>query len=812
MSKDQFYQSIMQSAVDPMVVINARGLIVDLNQATVNTFGYDRHELIDRNIAALMPEHVAVHHDQYLRRYLRGGSAQIIGKGREVIARHKDGSLITCYLAINEVDIDNEIFFTGILRNIQAETEARETLAFNYQALSLLNEWVSRERNSLSDKIESFLKVLNRITVANLIFFIPDTEHPHSRIPFFRFADKLTNNDITRLTEVIRKRNRNVPMDYEAGNSPLNDLWSTGDQDNPLSSLDVSLRRIKWLPVFSNQKWLGNMVLCWNRDVTDRHLDPKISILKTCINSFAEFLDLEFTVQDLALANDRFCRGQIAANIGTWDWDIRSGELFWSEQIAPLFGYQKGELKTSYENFMAAVHPDDRDRVQRAVDACIARGERYDIDHRIVWPDGSVHWVNEKGNVTRDDAGNPVKMLGVVQDINRAKRAEEHLLQATLRAEQANRAKTEFLSLMSHELRTPLNSILGFAQLLNQEDLKQHQLLFAGQILDSGNILLKLVNDILDFSRLEATQIQIQTEDVDLHKLARQCIQMLGEQARKAEVQLEHVCDGDHPLVRGDLIRLKQILINLISNAIKYNRAGGLVQVNCELLDSTMLRMTVKDTGHGIAPERRPEVFQPFSRLGFKNSSIEGAGIGLLITKKLIESMGGAIDFVSEPGKGSTFWVDIPTTKADSPPNGTPAESTSPVPALTDQAMKVLYVEDNPSNTTLMHAVLLQQKNYQLLQAVTAGEGLAIARKENPDVIIMDINLPDFDGIEACRRLKAQPETRHIPVIALTADVARQSDKLLDNRDFCRIMYKPFDLQELLQAIQESTRADATVN
>ncbi len=791
----------MQSAVDPMVVINAHGKIVDLNQATLDTFGYQREELAGQNITILMQDHVASHHDQYIRRYLHTGEKHIIGQGREVVAKRKDGSLITCYLAINDVKIDGDIYFTGILRNIQAEKDARETLAFNYQALSLLNHWVARDHQCTGKKIERFLQVLNRITVANLITFIPDAEHPHSQIPFFRFSDGLSPRDVTNLTDHIRLQNRNVPMDFEIRNGNVH------QPHERLPVLDIPLRRIRWLPVFSNQKWLGNLVLCWNLDVSDHHLESKIGVLKTCINSFAEFLDLEFTVQDLAVANDRFYRGQIAANIGTWDWDIRSGELYWSEQIAPLFGYRKGELKTSYDNFLQAVHPDDRERVQRAVDACIERGTRYDIDHRIVWPDGSIHWVNEKGDVTRDESGTASKMLGVVQDIDRAKSAEESLLQATLKAEKANRAKTEFLSLMSHELRTPLNSILGFAQLLSQEELKQHQLMFAGQILDGGKLLLKLVNDILDFSRIESSQIQIQLENVDLHKLTQQCLQMLAEQAGKADVQLEHVCNGNHPLVRGDQIRLKQILINLITNAIKYNKPGGQVQVNCELLDNAMLRMTVEDTGHGIPAERRDEVFQPFSRLDFKNSSIEGAGIGLMITRKLIENMGGAIDFVSEPGQGSRFWVDIPTAEADY----SAETGILPLSARQDtQPMKILYVEDNPSNITLMHAVLLQQKHYQLLQAITAAEGLEFARKEQPDIIIMDINLPDFDGIEACHRLKSDAETRHIPVIALTADMARLSDKLSDNHEFFRVIFKPFDLQELLAAIQESSRLQST--
>ena len=787
----------MQSAVDPMLVIDDRGIIVDLNPATLETFQYERDELVGNNVSILMKDHDAGHHNGYIRNYLDSGKARIIGKGREVFARRKDGSLITCYLAVADLEVDGKTYFTGIIRNLQPETDARNNLEYSYQALTMLNDWANREDTVSSDKIDAFLQVLNGISNADIVLFIPDAANPYFNIPWYCLTDSKSISEAQKqdILECIAREYRHSKAAVE--------LVDSNSIAHRFPELTASLKKLLVSPISSGDQWLGNILLAWSQSADTETVADSQNILRTCLNSFAEYLGLRLTVSELAIANDRFYRSQTASNIGTWDWDINSGQLYWSQQIGPLFGYRPGELKTSYENFMAAVHPQDRERVQNAVNACINDNQPYDIDHRVVWPDGTIHWVNEKGNVERDRDGNPLKMLGVVQDINRAKRAEEHLLKATLHAEQANRAKSEFLSLISHELRTPLNSILGFAQLINQQKLENNLNLYSQQIIDSGKILLKLVNDILDFNRIENNQIDMQIEAVDLDELAKQCLQMLGEQAKSNGVTLEHISNGKHPLVQADPVRLKQVLLNLISNAIKYNRKGGSVKVKCEVREGHTLRATVQDTGHGIPPERRHEIFQPFSRLDFKNSAIEGAGIGLLITKQLTEKMGGSIDFISDPGQGSIFWVDMPLTESARREE----YPTEEVKVTQDsRELEILYVEDNPSNTALMQSLMQQQENYQLIQAITATEGLELARKHRPGVIIMDINLPDFDGIEACRRLKQDPETRHIPVIALTADFARKSEKLADNHNFFRIIFKPFDIGDLLNTVNAAAQ------
>lgn len=797
MSKDEFYQAIMQSAVDPIIVIDATGIIVDCNDATADTFKFSKQELITQNVKLLMPEHEAQHHDGFIRNFLQTDQPKVIGTGREVLAQKKDGTLFHCYLAVNNIQVNNTTYFTGILRNIQETKQAQQQLELNFQTLSLLNDWVISGESAIPDKNAAFVRLMSDVTHADYAFFVPTTSYFELSASAYPFDMPMAMKDwFNRHLNILDRVHQDL------------DLTSREHIHSMLPNPPSSLSRLLHIPIYSAENRLGSITLLWQQRNSNHALGITHDLIHTCINSFAKFLDLECTNHQLKIANDRFYRSQTAADIGTWDWDISTGALFWSERIAPLFGYPEGELETSYENFLASVHPDDRERVQNAVDACINDGAHYDIDHRIVWPNGEVRWVNEKGDVSRDSQGNVIKMLGVVQDISRAKHAEENLLKARVRAEKASRAKSEFLSLMSHELRTPLNTVLGFTQLLRQEELSDNQSLYTEQIHDGSQMLLKLVNNVLDLSRIEADPEQAKLEAVDLHHLTQSCLSQMKAQAQKAGITLEHQCDGNHPFVKADFLRLKQGVLNLISNAIKYNRPEGIVSVNCETINGDFLRLTVKDTGKGIPAERQAELFQPFSRLDFKNSSIEGAGIGLLITKKLIESMHGEVGVESTPGEGSVFWIDLPTVRGNNLAYSPPIDVSCSPP----QNLKLLYIEDNDSNLRLMKSLLTQQSSHVFLQARTAREGIATAKQERPSVIIMDINLPDISGIEACSRLKAHKETAHIPIIALTADMVRQSDKLIESGDFFQIITKPFNLQELLAAISNACDTEGTIH
>lgn len=367
----------------------------------------------------------------------------------------------------------------------------------------------------------------------------------------------------------------------------------------------------------------------------------------------------------LELNESRFRRSQGFANIGTWDWNIKSGEVYWSDRISALFSGEEGILETSYDNFMAAIHPKDRDRVASAVSACVEKNEIYDIEHRVVWPDGTIRWLHETGDVVRDDAGNPLNMLGVVQDITSRKNAEEKLVLAREEAINANQAKSEFLSSMSHELRTPLNAILGFGQILelDSDTFTNTQQANIKEILEAGNHLLALINQVLDLAKIESGKLDIAMEKVDLNQVLKQSTTLIGPLAEERNIELTNLFSEKGYTVFADKVRLVQVLVNILSNAVKYNSENGQIIISGEVMDKQRLRISVTDSGVGLTKENIDKLFTSFERLD-KKANVEGTGIGLVISKHLIELMGGDIGVKSTLNKGSTFWIEIALSAA----------------------------------------------------------------------------------------------------------------------------------------------------
>ncbi len=945
-------------------------------------------------------------------------------------------------------------------------------------------------------------------------------------------------------------------------------------------------------PDFYQEMWRtissGNI---WQGDVCNRNKDGENYWVESTIVPFKDAggkpyqyvsirTDITHVVrleQDAKLAAERLRRSQIFANIGTWDWDISSGELYWSERIAPLFGYPAGDLETTYENFLNAVHPDDRDSVANAVNACVEKGEEYNIEHRVVWPDGQIRWVQEKGDVVRDDAGKAIHMLGVIMDVHDRKKAEDsrreseqkfrnlfelspvgialndlegnfleanqalldaigysedeyrnlsywqltpekytpqeqelleklmssgrygpyekqyihkdghlvpvllngalvedqfgnkriwsivqdiserkqaenalkesrqrlleaqqlahignweadllsgklvwsdviydifgldkssvepsielfqqavhpadqslvlesqkqaaetgkqdvvhrivrpdgtvryvheiatskydengemvglagtvqditelkrteqdltlfrrifesaeqgigvtdatgHLLysnqahdrmhgysheeiagkhfsmffseetlswapdaimqaigqgkgwsgllpvqqpdgtevitkanvgfvpgdegepqylfnimsdyteeltrqqqlaEAKEAAERASQAKSEFLSSMSHELRTPMNAILGFAQILEYDEVlgeEQHDSVH--EIIKAGRHLLELINEVLDLAKIESGSIVLSLEPVNLAELVNECVSLVTPVAQRRDISISRDEVGES-LVRCDRTRFKQVLINLLSNAIKYNREKGEVHIEVTAAGEEMLRITVADTGMGIAASDFEQLFQPFNRLSAEHSEIEGTGIGLSITRSLVEMMGGTIGVDSEPGVGSRFWVELPRETA--------SHSTSPVEhgAFADELREetseklhtLLYIEDNPANLKLVSQILAKRSHIRLITAHEAELGLELAAAHRPDLILLDINMPYMDGYQTLAVLQSDQRLQDIPVVAVTANALRRDMERGIAAGFAAYLTKPLDVAGFLAVV-----------
>lgn len=698
-------------------------------------------------------------------------------------------------------------------------------------------------------------------------------------------------------------------------------------------------------------------------------------------------------------SRERLRIAQKYSGIGTWEWNIATGELYWTEQIPVLFGYPEGALETSYENFMAAVHLDDQEQVETAIKKTIEEDHPYRIEHRVVWPDGQIRWLLETGDITRDEAGKAVRMLGVVQDITEIREADlkleaqasllnmlhdslnafvlegrfkatldtmldnlisltgsefgylaevlydhsekpylrvqavtdiswdamssemvsrvgtdrfefreldnmlgaciregtpvvvdqtsagdafsclppghpeirtflsvpifvgaelvgtfalanrmdgydeglieflrpfmatygviiksqrmldmeainqKNLVRAKQRADQANRAKSEFLSSMSHELRTPLNAILGFGQLLEIDaDLNEEQQDNVQEILNASRHLLTLINEVLDLAKIESGKLDLSLESIPVSELLEETLTLVRHMAQSRGISLR-MDDTDGFRVTADWTRLKQAVMNLISNAIKYNRAQGEVSISARQRCENWVDIRVSDTGPGIESSRIPELFQPFNRLGAELSHIEGTGIGLALTQRLVELMGGTIGVESRVGEGSTFWLRLPSEDGGSAINTTGAPVIQPQswPTQTgdttaQEASTVLYIEDNPANLKLVARILQRYPGAHLLTTASGAEGVALARAEQPDLVLLDINLPDTDGYQILRLLKTNRNTAGIPVIALTANAMHNEVRRGKQAGFDDYLTKPISVDDLLATLETYLR------
>ena len=523
--------------------------------------------------------------------------------------------------------------------------------------------------------------------------------------------------------------------------------------------------------------------------------------------------------------------GQRLSHTGSWAWNpVTLQTLYWSEEMFRIFGLNPQEGLPTAEAFWQRIHLEDLGRARELLMKAAHRSMEYEHEHRIVLSDGTVKHIHAIGHPVLDENGLLAEYVGTAIDVTERKLAEdelrkhrenledmvrhrtEQLAEAKARAEAANREKSRFLANMSHELRTPLNAVLGFSRLLKKDpDVTPQRQETLDIIVRSGEHLLNLINNVLDMAKIESGRVVLEESEVDLHQLLHEMQSLMGVGAAEKGLQFTLECALDLPrFVAVDAGKLRQVLLNLLGNAIKYTDSGS-VKLTASLArthgaERAEIRFEVEDSGPGISQEDCRRIFFPFVQLGSQVSAQSGTGLGLAICKQYVELMGGQVGVASEPGKGSVFHFNIPVSilpsvaEPEQPNHGRVLGLAEGQPRY-----RMLIVEDQPENRLLLRR-LLEPLGFELREAANGKEAVALFKQWHPDLIWMDIRMPVMDGLEAVRRIRAAKAGAATKIIALTAHALEEEKKTIMAVGCDDLVRKPFREKEILDALARHLR------
>jgi PAS domain S-box-containing protein len=488
--------------------------------------------------------------------------------------------------------------------------------------------------------------------------------------------------------------------------------------------------------------------------------------------------------------------------------DAEQRPTYISPNVSSVLGYSVQEILNQSTFWDSLIHPDDRGRLSAAIRrATVEPVGQIEAEYRYRRKDGDYRWCYSLIRIDKDSTARLHSIVGYALDVADRKAAEAALERARQdavaardEAQRANRAKSDFLSRMSHDLRTPLHSILGFAQMLGLDSPSPQQADHVEQIVSAGTHLLDLINEILDISRIEAGHLSLSTESVSLPAVVRQCIEIVQPLAAQRGITLtaDNARSGP-PFAQADNQRLRQILLNLLSNAVKYNRAHGTVRVSYAGPRDGTVVVEVADTGAGLPAGKLGRLFNPFERLGADQTGVEGTGLGLALSKALAEAMGGQLQATSVVDEGSTFTVVLP---AASPVDVLEAVDVEPASAIkAAHTGTLLCIEDNLQNLRLMERLIARRPGVRLAHAPDGSQGLAFIREHHPQLVFLDLHLPDMHGEEVLRQVTLDPATRDTAVVILSADATASQKRRLMAEGAANYITKPFDVREVLRVI-----------
>jgi PAS domain S-box-containing protein len=817
---EEKFSTAFQSNAMLMVITNlSTGKFVDINQKALEVTGFTREQVIGKSSIELGIFTDLLNREEIFE-LLKAQDEQTLFH-KEITFESKLNGLMTCLLAAKKINLGNEMCLLISMIDI---TERKKTEAALYESEEKLRTIIETSPDGVV--IASLDGKIQFITQTTAIMFGYDNIAYFKDRSIFEFIDNSS---------------------YEKANYFINELM--GGKISGIS---------EYLLISKNGS-------TFNGEVSANILKDKDNNSTGILFVLRDISERIKNEKELAESAFRMKLATQSGGVGIFDYDLVNGVLVYDEQMYKLHGLNKDEVKMTYSLWESLVHPKDMEMVIDQTNKAIEANSNLNTVFRVVWPDGSVRYLNSKAIIEYNEHGKPIHMLGTNRDITDQILAEAETNKARKAAEEANIAKSEFLSRMSHELRTPLNSILGFAQLMEMGEMTAKQKNGVEHILGSGKHLLGLINEVLDLSKIEAGHVINKVENVNILETIYVVVDALKPAILERNIKTEIIQPIVIPAtIKSDKKLITQVLFNLLNNAIKYNNTDGIIKIETEIIgnntnEAKKIKVSITDTGKGIAAENLQKLFNPFERINAAESAIEGTGLGLSVVKKLVAVLGGNVGVESEVGVGSTFWITLPFQMNDELQKGIIDNQNEQISEMkselnayeidkisranelkianleldyqqhekADRASEliilkkeysdtqleneiknkkgvVLYIEDNKDNIELIKQVIvLKRPNIEIICSLKGKETLELAIKHQPDLILLDLNLPDMHGSEIILNLQANKSTQNVPVVIISADATNLQIEKNMNLGAKKYLTKPLDLAVLIATIDE---------
>jgi len=787
------FKDLLSSAPDGMVIVNTQAVIVMVNIQAEKLFQYSAEELIGKKIETLIPGRFS-NHIKYRNNYIKDPHTRKMGGIAELVGRKKNGDEFPTEVSLSPIQTVDGLLIASAIRDVTD----RKTVELELRKLALVARYTNNSViiTDATGRVEWVNEAFERITEYKLSEIKGQTAGQFLQGKETSKETKQLLHDAVKNKEDLKVEIINYKKSGKAFWQLLNiqPIHGTNNSEFKYIGLGIDISDLKQKEAEVNK--LNNELEERVKDRTSKLENATKDILKNR--------------EEIKKSNARLESAFSSGGYSWWELDSSTGKINSSSLIKKILGYDRDGIEITHEWFLKIIHPDDIEAAKQNFEHQLnGNMDSYNIDYRLKHKNGTYIWFNIKGkSVHLTGENKAIKIIGTIQDISLMKKAEEEIIKAKNAAENSNRAKSEFLANMSHEIRTPMNAIIGFSEQLSNTIKDYKQLSQINSIRSSGKNLLRIINDILDLSKIEAGKLDIDPVPVSLIMVTSEVKDMFSQKLEQKGIILQVHLDDELPeTLLLDEVRIRQVLFNLIGNAVKFTEKGyvtlSIESQMCGTDDKHVnLIILVKDTGIGIPIEQQKLIFDPFNqKTGQSVMKYGGTGLGLSITKKLIEKMGGSISLESEVGKGSSFKVKLNNIPVSDIRLNFDNEAFDTSKVVFEPA-KVLIVDDNIYNRNLI-VDLLDGSSLTILQAENGEQAVAIAREQMPDLILMDLRMPVMDGFQAAKILSQDKHTASIPVMALTASIKTLDDKKKLSGLFNEYILKPLDIESFFVKIRK---------